>query len=154
MTLKLYIDYISQPSRAVLIFCKLTGIPFEVVETRINKKEHQAKYYEHNINPVKKVPAIMDGDFSLIESHAIMRYLARSRDVPDHYYPKDPKGAADVDRILDWHHSNLRAGAAGLVFNTVFAPKLGLTVKVDIEAIKKVLFSTNIFYLLFQKFRL
>jgi glutathione S-transferase len=138
MSLKLFIDYISQPSRAVAIFCTLTGISHEVVETRINRLEHQKNDYGV-INPVKKVPAIMDGEFPLFESHSILRYLARSRDVPDHYYPKDPKEAARVDRYLDWHHSNLRAGAAGLVFNTAFAPKLGVDAsKIDIEKFRLV----------------
>ena len=138
MSLKIYIDYISQPSRAVAIFCTLTGIPHEVIETRINKLEHRKDDYGL-INPVKKVPSIMDGEFPLFESHSILRYLARSREVPDHYYPSDPKQAAYVDRYLDWHHSNLRTGAAGLVFNTAFAPKLGVDPsKIDFEKFRQV----------------
>lgn len=30
MTIKLYIDYISQPSRTVLAFCKISNIPVEI----------------------------------------------------------------------------------------------------------------------------
>ncbi|KAL6547917.1 Glutathione S-transferase theta-1 [Orobanche hederae] len=51
MTLKVYADRMSQPSRAVIIFCR-------------------------EINPMRKVPAIVDGRFKLIESHAILIYLA------------------------------------------------------------------------------
>jgi hypothetical protein len=33
MTIKLYIDYSSQPSRAVLALCLLNNIPVEIIET-------------------------------------------------------------------------------------------------------------------------
>lgn len=42
MVIKLYIDYGSQPSRAVLALCLLTNIPHEVVETRLFKAEVRA----------------------------------------------------------------------------------------------------------------
>jgi len=32
MVIKLYIDYNSQPSRAVLAFCLIAKIPFEIIE--------------------------------------------------------------------------------------------------------------------------
>jgi hypothetical protein len=35
MVIKLYIDYGSQPSRAVLALCLLNNIPHEVVETSL-----------------------------------------------------------------------------------------------------------------------
>ena len=54
---------------------------------------------------------MVEGDFVLYESHAIMKYLCSTRKVDDHWYPKDLKKRAIVDRYLDWHHSNLRQGA-------------------------------------------
>ena len=33
MVIKLYIDYVSQPSRAVLALCILNNIPHEIIET-------------------------------------------------------------------------------------------------------------------------
>ena len=38
-SLKVFLDHASQPSRAVLVFCKINKIPFELVETRITKME-------------------------------------------------------------------------------------------------------------------
>lgn len=38
-SLKVFLDHASQPSRAVLVFCKINKIPFELVETRIAKME-------------------------------------------------------------------------------------------------------------------
>ena len=39
MVIKLYIDYVSQPSRSVLAFCILAKIPHQVIKTNIVKGE-------------------------------------------------------------------------------------------------------------------
>ncbi|XP_043717299.1 glutathione S-transferase T1-like isoform X2 [Telopea speciosissima] len=79
------------------------------------------------INPMKQVPAIVDGRFKLFESHAILCYLASAFPGVAHYwYPADLFTRAKINSVLDWHHSNLRHGAATLVFSTALAPALGL----------------------------
>ncbi|XP_019171130.1 PREDICTED: glutathione S-transferase T1-like isoform X2 [Ipomoea nil] len=125
MTLKLYVDRMSQPSRALLIFCKANGIDFEEVQIQIAKGQHRTPEYAA-INPMKQVPAVVDGDFKLFESHAALKYLAAANGVADHWYPADLQKRAKVDSVCDWHHSNLRRGAAGYVFNTALAPAFGL----------------------------
>ena len=67
---------------------------------------------------------MVEGDFVVCESHTILRYLATKKGVAAHWYPIDPKKRAMVDQYLDWHHSFLRRGAAGLVFGKLFAPML------------------------------
>ena len=47
-------------------------------------------------------------DYCLSESHTILRYLADTRGVDDHWYPKDLKKRALVEKYLDSHHSDLR----------------------------------------------
>ncbi|KAL6550002.1 hypothetical protein OROMI_020490 [Orobanche minor] len=85
MALKLYVDRASQPSRAVLIFCKANGIEFEEVKTELSKKQHRSPEFAE-INPMKQVPAIVHGDFKLFESHAILAYLASAfPGVADHW---------------------------------------------------------------------
>ncbi|RLN15840.1 glutathione S-transferase T1 [Panicum miliaceum] len=65
-------------------------------------------------------------------SHAILRYLASVfPGVADHWYPADLFTRAKIESILDWHHSNLRRGAATLVMHTALAPFLGLTTSPD-----------------------
>ncbi|OVA14065.1 Glutathione S-transferase/chloride channel [Macleaya cordata] len=60
-------------------------------------------------------------------SHAILSYLACAfPGVADHWYPADLSKRAKINSVLDWHHSNLRRGAAPFVLNTVLAPALGL----------------------------
>ena len=50
---------------------------------------------------------IQDGDFALTESVAIMKYLASTRDIADHWYPKDSKSRARVDEYLAWQHQGI-----------------------------------------------
>jgi len=90
------------------------------------KSQHLTAEFR-KINPMGQVPAIVDGRFKLFESHAILRYLASVfPGVADHWYPADLFTRAKIESILDWHHSNLRRGAATLVMHTALAPFLGL----------------------------
>lgn len=126
MALKVYVDRMSQPSRAVLIFCKVNGIDFEEIRVDILKNQQYTPEYKA-INPMYQVPAIADGRFKLFESHAILIYISCAfPGVASHWYPGDLSKRAKIHSVLDWHHSNLRRGAAGLVFNTLLAPIKGL----------------------------
>jgi len=66
MTLKLYYDLFSQPSRALYIFFKTCNIPFEKKIINLRKLEQYSLEYEQ-INPFKKVPAIEYNNFKLTE---------------------------------------------------------------------------------------
>lgn len=126
MKLQVYVDRMSQPSRAILIFCKVNGIEFEEIKLDLAKRQHLSPEFKE-INPLRQVPAIVDGRFKLFESHAILRYLACAfPGIADHWYPADLFKRAKIESVLDWHHSNLRRGAASYVLNTTLAPALGL----------------------------
>ncbi|KAI7756833.1 hypothetical protein M8C21_022318 [Ambrosia artemisiifolia] len=103
MALKVYADRMSQPSRAVILFCKVNGIDFEEILVDIFKNQQFSPEYKA-INPMHQVPAIVDGRFKLFER-----------------YPGDLIKRAKIHSVLDWHHANLRRGSAGLVFNTLLA---------------------------------
>ncbi|KAG7209023.1 hypothetical protein KM043_015188 [Ampulex compressa] len=111
MSLKLYYDLMSQPSRALYIFFKVCNIPFEAKQTKIQNLEHLSTQYQ-KIHPFKKVPAIEHNDFKLIESVAILRYVAREFKVADHWYPTESKSQAKVDEYLEWQHMNTRLHCA------------------------------------------
>jgi len=112
--LTLYHDGMSQPSRAVLAFLLFNKIPHKISETLIREGATRKPEFAE-INPFAKVPTIDDNGFKLFESHAILRYLARTRKVPDHWYPSDPKKVAYIDAYLDWHHTGTRKAAPFVV---------------------------------------
>ncbi|KAL3701659.1 hypothetical protein R1sor_019681 [Riccia sorocarpa] len=136
MTLKLYGDFGSQPTMAVRLLCWANKIDYEMVTVNVAKLEHKKPEFKA-INPACQVPTIDDDGFILPESTAILRYLAMSRNVPDHWYPADVKARARVDYVLDWYHSNLRQTAA-YVAQTVIAPALWKVPKPDEAQLKPV----------------
>ncbi|KAG2491176.1 hypothetical protein HYH03_010387 [Edaphochlamys debaryana] len=128
---RLYVDLMSQPSRAVVIFAKINKLPVEVRNVFIHKGETRAPAFLA-INPMGKVPALEDTRLSpplcLPESGAIMGYLARSFPdrVPEHWFPRaDPAAAARVESALHWYHANIRIGAMRLAWNKVVAGMMG-----------------------------
>lgn len=49
MKLKVYADRMSQPSRAVIIFCKVNGLDFEEIEVRLAKREQYSPEFKGTI---------------------------------------------------------------------------------------------------------
>ncbi|XP_071945455.1 glutathione S-transferase theta-1-like [Antedon mediterranea] len=123
MTLKIFADLLSQPSRSVILFAKLNNIPFVLENTSIAEGAHQTKEFTA-INPFQKVPAIQDGDFNLTESVAILKYLASTYKTPAHWYPSDVKKRARVDEYLAWQHVNTRLSCAKVFWCEFLIPRM------------------------------
>lgn len=138
MPLKIYVDMMSQPCRALVAFLEINKIPHETVLIKIMEGATRSEEFK-KINPFSKVPAIDDDGFTLFESHTILRYLARKYDVSQNWYPNDARKMAIVDRYLDWHHAYLRNGSSTTVFNTLFASKLGIKRNVDLDESRKLM---------------
>ncbi|KAG6543989.1 hypothetical protein Mapa_014613 [Marchantia paleacea] len=107
MVLHLYGDLLSQPTRAVAIFLSVNNIDYELQFLNLSKLEHKRPEFLA-INPRGQVPALVDDGFNLVESATILRYLALTRSVSDHWYPADARKRARVDALLDWYQTNLR----------------------------------------------
>jgi len=118
MSLKLYIDLLSQPSRALAMFMRATKIPYSEVQIAIRKGEQKSDEYT-KINRFQRVPAIVHDGFQLSESIAILRYLCRTFEVKEHWYPKDSQKMAKVDEYLEWQHLGMRASGS-LYFRELF----------------------------------
>jgi glutathione S-transferase len=58
------------------------------------------------LNPNAQVPVLIDGDFVLWESTAILRYLAAAHG-PTDLLPDDPRERARVDQWIGWQGSDL-----------------------------------------------
>ena len=74
------------------------GIPFEAITVSLKDGEHQGPEYK-KINPVGKLPALVDGDFVLTESVAIALYLAEKAQ-GQAFIPKDLRQRAEMYRWL------------------------------------------------------
>ncbi|KAL7039991.1 hypothetical protein ACKWTF_000203 [Chironomus riparius] len=101
MSSKLILYYLSgsMPSRACYLLMKTLNLDFEIKEVFIPKKEHFSEDFA-KLNPLKKIPVLVDGDYVLYESRAILAYLINSRRPGDSLYPIDPKERGKVDQRL------------------------------------------------------
>ncbi|XP_077097831.1 glutathione S-transferase theta-1-like [Siphateles boraxobius] len=118
---KVYLDLMSQPCRAVLIFLKNNKIPHTVEHIAIRKGQQKTPEFT-KLNPMQKVPVLEDNGFVLTESDAILKYLVTTYNVPDHWYPKLPEKRARVDEYTAWHHANTRLHAATVFWLEVLLP--------------------------------
>ncbi len=110
--MKLYTFTITPNNRKVEAFVKHFGLPVEIHHVSFKDRETQSDEYGA-INPMRKVPALVDGDFKLWESNAILTYLATM--FPETgTLPTDPQGRADVDRWLHWQSCHLMPAMGAL----------------------------------------
>ena len=90
------------------------AVPFERLDAGlahgvVNTPDYQA------LNPNALVPTLQDGDFTLWESNAIVRYVL-ARYAPGPLYPSDLRERFDAERWMDWQQTTLnRAGGAAFV---------------------------------------
>lgn len=131
----LAVDMMSQPCRALVLLDALSGGGLVERKTVLIHKAQHLSEEERARNPIGRLPYLElsdpAGERVLTESHAIARYLAAASGgrVPRHLYPTgDALACARVDALLDWQHTNLRQGAAKLVFAEVIGPRRGLAV--------------------------
>ncbi|CAG5045348.1 unnamed protein product [Parnassius apollo] len=111
MSLKLYYDLMSQPSRALYILLKSVKCNFESKYVDLRKGEHYSEEYS-KVNRLQKVPVIEHNGFVLTESVAIINYLSREGIIPNNLYPIESKSRALVQEYLEWQHLGLRLHCA------------------------------------------
>ena len=98
--MRLYTFTITPNNRKVEAFVRHFDLPVEVHHVSFKDRETQSPEYLA-INPMARVPALVDGDFKLWESNAIVRYLARVHGAGT-LWPDDAREGADADRWMDW----------------------------------------------------
>ena len=98
-SLHLYGHPLSQPSRSVEIFLRLSGINFEFHLVDLLNGEELTEEFTR-VNPSQEIPAIVHGEFNLRESAAIIPYIADAFNIGNQWYPKDIKIRARINAYL------------------------------------------------------
>jgi glutathione S-transferase len=86
--------------KKVLWCAEELALPYERIDAGMQFGVVNTPEYRR-LNPMGLVPAIEDGDFTLWESHAIVRYLAAKHGAGT-LWPTDLRQRADADRWMDW----------------------------------------------------
>ena len=76
------------------------GLPLDLAIVDLGKGEQRSPDYLA-LNPTARTPTLVDGDFVLGESAAIMQYLAGQK--PNALWPDDRRMRADIMRWQSWH---------------------------------------------------
>jgi glutathione S-transferase len=76
------------------------GLPLELVPVDLTKGAQRTPDYLA-LNPTGRTPTLVDGDFVLSESTAIMQYIADQ--TPNTLWPSDPRSRADITRWQCWN---------------------------------------------------
>ncbi|MEP7298678.1 MAG: glutathione S-transferase [Burkholderiales bacterium] len=109
--IKLHWNPVSGHVHRVELFLSLLGLPFEKVAVDFGKAEHKSPAFLA-LNPFGQLPVIEDGGLVLADSNAILTYLALAYDADGHWLPRDPVGAARVQRWLSVAAGPLAYGPA------------------------------------------
>jgi glutathione S-transferase len=111
----------SPNSRKVEAVILHLGLQVEIRARDLFKGELRSTDYLA-INPNAKVPTLVDGDFKLWESAAIMQYLAERSD-DNSLFPRNPRIRADITRWQCWEGQYFNAGLGTLAFETLAKPR-------------------------------
>lgn len=87
----------------ILALADHLGISLEKVSVNLFTGETRTPEFL-KMNPNGKVPVLVDGDFNLWESNAIMQYLAEKVQTP--LWPKDDKVRVDIARWQFWQQAH------------------------------------------------
>jgi glutathione S-transferase len=98
------------------------GIPLDLELVDLTKPR-SADYLA--LNPAGRTPTLVDGDFRLTESNAILQYLASQK--PNSLWPNDARARADIARWQCWQLAHWGAEAClPLIFNRLVKKLLNL----------------------------
>ncbi|TKY57189.1 Glutathione S-transferase F9 [Spatholobus suberectus] len=126
MVVKVYGPHCASTKR-VLVCLVEKEIDFEVVPVDVSKGEQKDPEYL-KLQPFGVVPVIKDGDYTLYESRAIMRFYAekyRSQGVELLGKTIEERGL--VEQWLEVEAQNFHPPAYNLAIHVLFAPLFGMT---------------------------
>ncbi len=113
----LYTSPISANGRKVLALTYHLQLNAQIHTINVYNGEGQTPLYLA-INPFGKIPTLVDGDFILWESNAILQYIAENFG-GEHLYSAQPKIRADISRWLFWESSTWQPAISTVLSSTV-----------------------------------
>jgi glutathione S-transferase len=124
VSMKLYQHPSSTNARRARLTAAVLGIPLDEVLVDLGKGEHKRPEYLA-LNPNGAVPTLVDGDFVLTESRAIMQYLASKR--PDSgLFPEDESARFQVIRWQFWDATHFSPAVGTVFFEKILKRVFGL----------------------------
>ncbi|KAI8437477.1 hypothetical protein MSG28_011799 [Choristoneura fumiferana] len=130
MVLTLYKLDASPPVRAVYMTIESLGISdVEYIDVNVLELD-QLKEDFIKLNPQHTIPTLVDEDFILWDSHAIMTYLINTYGENDSLYPLEPKRRALIDQRLHFDSGilfpALREATGAIIYGeaTSLTPKM------------------------------
>jgi glutathione S-transferase len=120
--LTIYGSDLSGPAIKVRLTASFLGLDYKWQVINLREGEHKQEWFL-KINPVGKIPAMDDGGFRLFESNAICRYLCEKHGSA--LYPRDIEQRAGIEQWMDFVSFHIAANVVPIVFNRLFAPRVG-----------------------------
>lgn len=121
--MQLYLNVLSPNVRRVRLTAAVLGLSLEDKPLDLAKGAHRNPEYLA-LNPNGAVPTLVDGDFVLTESRAIMQYLA-SKKPEAGLVPRDEAARADVTRWQFWDAAHFSPALGTITFEKVIKPMMG-----------------------------
>lgn len=116
-TLVLYDNRGSSNALKVRFLLNELGLQAELIDVPLDDDRPQ---WYRDVHPFGTVPCLVDGDLRLVESNAILRYLA-DREGRDDLYPRGLRERARVDELLDALSLSVRPPLWELELRTYYA---------------------------------
>jgi glutathione S-transferase len=122
--MKLYMNVLSPNVRRVRLTAAVLGLSLEEQTLDLARGEHRSPEYLA-LNPNGAIPTLVDGDFVLTESRAIMQYLA-SKKPEAGLLPRDQAAHVDVTRWQFWDASHFSPQLGTITFEKIVKPMIGM----------------------------
>ncbi len=119
--LKLHGFPMSPNTRRALFALEELAEPHELVPVDLMAGEHKTAAYLA-LNPTGRVPTLVDGDFVLWESNAILEYLA-ARAPEKKLGPQSPRETGEIARWMYMNAAHLSPGVARIFAHTIRLPE-------------------------------
>lgn len=105
-----------------MLTAEAIGLPLNLIKMDVLTGENLTPEYEE-MNPQRTIPLIVDGDYKLSESRAIMSYLVDQYGKNARLYPQTPEGRALVNQMLHFDMSTLYKAFKFYYYPAVFFGK-------------------------------